>query len=134
MRNPASKSAAAAKDTAALIQSALAAIGTGEKMVEETEKALANVSAKTESAAELVKEIAEASNYQASSIEQINIGINKISTVIQTNTATAEESAASGEELSAQATMLQTMVSQFRLTNQAAAAGSEKQKKERVCC
>lgn len=134
VRNLANKSAAAAKDTAALIKSALTAIGTGEKMVEETGKALASVSAKAESAAKLVNEIAEDSNSQASSIEQINIGINQISTVIQTNTATAEESAASSEELSAQATMLQTMVSKFKLTDKTAAAGSKKPEKERVCC
>lgn len=120
VRNLASKSAAAAKDTTALIQSTLAAIGTGGQMVTETEKALTRISMKAESAAKLVDEIAEASDSQASSIEQINIGINQISSVIQTNSATSEESAASSEELSAQAVMLQTLVSHFKLLNDVA--------------
>ncbi len=120
VRNLASKSAAAAKDTTALIQSTIAAIETGDKMVEETEKALTQISTKAESVAKLVDEIAEASSYQANSIEQINIGINQISSVIQTNSATAEESAASSEELSAQAVMLRTLVSHFKLQNEAA--------------
>lgn len=120
VRNLASKSAAAAKDTTALIQSTVAAIETGDKMVAETEKALTQISVKAESVAKLVNEIAEASEFQASSIEQINTGINQISSVIQTNSATAEESAASSEELSAQAVMLQTLVSHFKLLNEAA--------------
>ena len=121
VRNLASKSAAAAKDTTALIQSTLAAIKTGDKMVTETEKALTKISAEAKSVSKLVDEIAEASSYQAGSIEQINTGINQISSVIQTNSATAEESSASSEELSAQATMLQTLVSHFKLRNEATA-------------
>lgn len=120
VRNLASKSAAAAKDTTALIQSTIAAIGAGDKMVAETEKALSQISKKAGSVAKLVDEIAEASNDQASSIEQINTGINQISSVIQSNSATSEESAASSEELSAQAVMLQTLVSHFKLQNEAA--------------
>ncbi len=120
VRNLAGKSAAAAKNTTALIQSTLTAIGTGGKMVTETENALSRISSKAESVAKLVDEIAEASSFQAGSVEQINIGINQISSVIQTNSATAEESSASSEELSAQAEMLQTLVSHFKLLNEAA--------------
>ena len=120
VRNLASKSAAAAKDTTALIQSPIGAIEAGDKMVAETEKALGNISQKAGAVAKLVNEIAEASSSQASSIEQIDTGINQISSVIQSNSATSEESAASSEELSAQAVMLQTLVSRFKLLKEAA--------------
>lgn len=120
VRNLASKSAAAAKDTTALIQSTIGAIEAGDKMVAETEKALGNISQKAGAVAKLVNEIAEASSSQASSIEQIDTGINQISSVIQSNSATSEESAASSEELSAQAVMLQTLVSRFKLLKEAA--------------
>lgn len=119
VRSLAGKSAEAAKDTTALIQSTLTAITAGSQMVTETEKALTQISTKAQSVAKLVDEIADASGYQASSIEQINTGINQISSVIQTNSATSEESAASSEELSAQAVVLQTLVSHFKLLNEA---------------
>lgn len=118
VRSLASKSAASAKDTTALIEATITAIKTGDEMVSETEKALTQIAQKARGVAELVDDIAQASEYQADSIEQINLGINQISGVIQTNSATAEESAASSEELSAQATMLQTLVAQFNLLNE----------------
>ena len=44
-------------------------------------------------------------------------GIDQISSVVQTNSATAEESAAASEELSGQASMLKNLVSKFELQN-----------------
>lgn len=117
VRNLASKSAEAAKETTVLIQSTLAAIKNGSAMVTETGKSLDQISDKAQIVNELVKKIAEASDTQASSIQQINVGINQISSVVQTNSATAEESAASSEELSAQAETLKTLVSHFKLKN-----------------
>ena len=43
------------------------------------------------------------------------MGIEQVSDVIQTNSATAEQSAAASEELSSQALMLKNMVDKFRL-------------------
>ena len=48
-------------------------------------------------------------------IEQVNNGVDQISSVVQTNTATAEESAASSEELNSQATALHDLTSKFVL-------------------
>lgn len=48
-------------------------------------------------------------------IEQVNIGVDQISSVVQTNSATAEQSAASSEELNGQATALQNLTSKFVL-------------------
>ena len=66
-------------------------------------------------AAELVGQIAIASNEQATGIAQINKGIEQVAMVTQTNSATAEESAAASEELSGQAELLKEMVGKFRL-------------------
>ena len=45
-------------------------------------------------------------------------GINQISIVVQNNSATAEESAAASEELSAEATCLKELVDQFTLASE----------------
>jgi methyl-accepting chemotaxis protein len=65
--------------------------------------------------ANLVSDIAVASNEQASGISQINQGIMQVSQVVQSNSATSEESAAASEELSSQAALMRDMVSRFKL-------------------
>jgi methyl-accepting chemotaxis protein len=127
VRNLANKSAQAAKDTSELIQSTLAAIENGEEMADETEKALEAVLQKAQTVSQLVQDIAEASQAQADSIEEINVGVSQISNIIHTNSATAEESAASSQELSAQADMLKSLVSQFKLKQTVAVSDSSKQ-------
>ncbi|MEG1103611.1 MAG: methyl-accepting chemotaxis protein, partial [Oscillospiraceae bacterium] len=49
----------------------------------------------------------------------ITQGIDQISAVVQTNSATAEESAAASEELSGQAVMLKQLVGKFKLKGSA---------------
>jgi methyl-accepting chemotaxis protein len=45
----------------------------------------------------------------------LNNGIEQVSQIIQQNSAAAEESAASSQEMNAQASVLEDLVSQFRL-------------------
>ncbi|MFT4145987.1 MAG: methyl-accepting chemotaxis protein, partial [Mobilitalea sp.] len=68
-----------------------------------------------EKVADLVSNIAVASNEQAMGISQINQGIMQVSNVVQTNSATSEESASASEELSSQAALLKDTVSRFKL-------------------
>ena len=58
-----------------------------------------------------------ASEEQSVSVSQVAQGADQISNVVQTNSATAEQSAAASEELSGQSQMLKDMISQFRLPN-----------------
>ncbi|MCD7908483.1 MAG: methyl-accepting chemotaxis protein, partial [Clostridium sp.] len=67
--------------------------------------------------AETVDQISQASNEQSVSIAQITQGIVQISSVVQTNSATTEESAAASKELSSQAHILKSLVGQFQLKN-----------------
>ena len=48
-------------------------------------------------------------------MEQIQDQIGQITSVVQTNSSTAEESAATSQELSAQASVLKQLVATFRL-------------------
>ncbi len=115
VRNLSQKSAEAAKNTTALIESAITAIANGTKIADEAAKSLEVVVEKAGVVGEKIGEIARASDEQANSIRQVTIGVDQISSVVQTNSATAEESAAASEELSGQAQILKDLVGKFRL-------------------
>lgn len=115
VRNLASKSAEASKNTAALIENSIQAVEKGSAIANETANSLNIVLERTQSIAHIVDQIAEDATSQATAIEQVTMGIDQISSVVQTNSATAEESAAASEELSGQSMMLKELVSKFRL-------------------
>lgn len=115
VRNLAARSANAAKETTVLIEGSIKKAEDGTKIASETAGALNTIVDVVAKAADLVGEIAVASNEQALGIAQINQGIQQVSNVVQTNSATSEESAAASEELSSQAEMLNEMVGKFKL-------------------
>lgn len=126
VRNLASKSADAAKQTTLLIEGSVSSVGKGMEIAQETAKALETVKSQSEMVVETIKKIQDASNEQAEAINQITIGLEQISSVVQTNSATSQESAAASEELSGQAQMLKEEISQFKLKNSYnASAGQE---------
>lgn len=115
VRNLASKSAEASKDTAVLIEGSIQAVDHGTQIADETAQSLLLAVDGAKVVTETVDKISEASSEQASSITQVTLGIDQISSVVQTNSATAEESAAASEELSGQAQILKDLVDQFKL-------------------
>lgn len=117
VRNLANKSAEASKNTAALIEGSIMAIGKGVKIAGATAESLLKVVDSANTVATTVEQISDAASAQAASIAQVTQGIDQISSVVQTNSATAEESAAASEELSGQAQVLKDLVSQFKLKN-----------------
>ncbi|EPR12935.1 methyl-accepting chemotaxis protein [Ruminiclostridium papyrosolvens] len=115
VRNLAARSANAAKETTDMIEGSIRKVEGGTKIANETAEALGLIVDGVAKAADLVGNIAEASNEQAAGIEQINQGIMQVSQVIQANSATSEESAAASEELSSQAELLSEQVERFTL-------------------
>ena len=115
VRNLASKSAEAAKNTTVLIEGSMQAVENGTRIADSTAKALLSTVESTKNSVELVSKITLAAEQQANSIQEINQGVDQISSVVQTNSATAQESAAASEELSGQSQMLKELTGRFRL-------------------
>ena len=115
VRSLAAKSAEAANNTTALIESTVQAINNGMRVADGTAKSLANVVEKASVVMDKIDDIAKVSEEQANAIQQINTGIDQIAAVVQTNSATAEQSAAASEELSSQANVVKEMVGKFQL-------------------
>ena len=106
-----------------MIEESVKKTETGTKIAGDTAAALERIVASVEQVNGLVAGIAEASSAQATSVAQVNRGIEQVSQVVQTTSATAEESAATSEELSSQAELLKEMVGRFRLKNAALGTG-----------
>ena len=111
----AQKSSEAAKNTTILIEETIDAIDKGKIIADETANGMRLIVDDVSKVTEIVTEIAEASETQAEQVNQITSGMEQISNVIQITSATAEESAATSEELSGQAQFLEELVVQFHI-------------------
>ena len=117
VRNLANKSAEAAKSTSSLITASIDAVDKGSKIAFATAESMKEVMEISKESAELIQDIAGASAEQTESIRQITTGIEQISQVVQMNSATAEETAASCEELSGQSRLLKDQVARFKVNS-----------------
>lgn len=117
VRNLASKSAEASQNTAELIENTLSAVKNGTLIADETAQSLKTAVDGVRGVTGIVSQISEASRNQAAAVSQITLGIDQISSVVQTNSATAEESAAASEELSGQSRLMKELVGRFKLKN-----------------
>lgn len=118
VRNLAQKSAESAKTTAQLIEQSIQAVQKGQTITGEIAHTIDNMAAEAKNSLTLMEQISMASTEQADAVDQVLQGAEQISAVVQTNSATAEESAASSEELSGQANILKELVKKFRLSNE----------------
>ena len=117
VRNLAAKSASAASETAEMIEDSIHKVEAGSDIATETEKALVAITEAVSQSETMIRDIAEASNYQATAIAQIDQALEQVSQVVQNNSATSEECAAASVELSNQANRMRDMLSIFNLGN-----------------
>ncbi len=115
IRNLAEQSAKSAVNTRELIEGSVYEISVGTKAALKTAQVLGDVVTSVNEIADVSKVLNEELTIQVESVEQAVAGINRISEVVQNNSATAEESSATSEELSAQATNMDDLVSRFQL-------------------
>lgn len=115
VRNLSQKSAEAAKNTTALIESSIEAVEKGGSLVSRASEDFKQVAEKSGAVNAIVGQLAEQFRQQAEAANQISLNIEQVSNVVQMNSATSEESAAASEELSSKANMLRELAVQFRL-------------------
>ncbi len=117
VRNLATKSSDAAKDTGALIANSVEKAELGARIADETSASLTEIVAGINESSLIVTEIAKSSEEQSLGIAQINKGIDQVAQVVQQNSATAEQSAAASEEMSSQANTLEELLLQYNAEN-----------------
>ncbi len=118
VRNLAGKSADAARDTSALIEKSIEAVKNGNEIALETSHSLEQIVKSTQEVSQLINEISGSSSEQSEAVSQLKVGIEQVSGVVQSNAATAEESAAYAQELSGQSLIMTNLVSKFELTDE----------------
>lgn len=115
VRSLAAQSDKSAKATKELIESSIEATGRGTKIVNEVSTSLNTILKLVTESNKDIETIAAAVNKEADSIVQVTEGIEQISTVTQSNSASSEESAAISAELFTQTQRLQAETEKFIL-------------------
>ena len=118
VRALAGKSSAAAQETTILLQQTVDSMDEGVHAAQDTADSMLKVVSQADEMNNLIDGIANYTRQQEADTAEITRGIDQISTVVQTNVATAEQSASASEELSGQAIMLRELVARFRLLDQ----------------
>ena len=131
VRNLAARSAKAANETTAIIESAIQKAENGTQIAEGTAEALDGIVTGITKVSDLVEEIAAASDEQTQGISQISIGLDQIDDVTQQNTGNAVQCAATSEELASQSHELREMLQRFTLYGNVSAVATSP--KENVC-
>jgi methyl-accepting chemotaxis protein len=115
VRSLASKSADAAKETATLIESSSRSVETGNSIVEKVNESLRAVGEISVKNASSIESLYNSSRRQSDSMAEVTVAITQLSGVVQSNSATSEQTAASAEEMSSQASLLNDIVARFKL-------------------
>ena len=123
VRSLAAKSAEASAETADLIENSITKVQSGSQILDDAAKAMEAITTVVQESEEIIKGIAESSNYQATAVGQIEQAITQVSQVVQNNSAASEECASASEELSNQASRMRELLSIYNLGSGSAGAG-----------
>jgi methyl-accepting chemotaxis protein len=115
VRTLAQRSATAAKEIKALIDTSVEKVGNGTRLVGEAGATMQDVVASVRRVTDIMGEISAASREQSIGIEQVNGAIAQMDQVTQQNAALVEEAAAATEAMQEQAHSLAQAVSVFKL-------------------
>jgi len=119
VRTLAQRSADAAKDIKGLIEESGSRIQQGSDLVSSSGVALDSIEESVKKMNDISSEIKAATKEQTQGINQVNTAVAQLDTVTQENAALVEETAAASSQLSQQADELASMVSLFKLSQEA---------------
>jgi methyl-accepting chemotaxis protein len=111
----ASDSAQSAVRTRELIQKALDEVDKGNETMIKTNETLQQVVEGIEFLSNVSKDASDSQYAQVTTMREVEQGIEQISAVVENNSASAQETSATGEELALQATNLKELTQQFVL-------------------
>lgn len=113
VRTLAQRSAQAAQDTAALIETAKASTQQGVVSATEVTQALSLIRASSDEFLQLVQEIASGAEQGAEGISQVGATVTEMDQVTQSSASLSEETASAAEELNAQSQAMKSAVSEL---------------------
>jgi methyl-accepting chemotaxis protein len=122
VRNLAQRSAAAAKEITTLIDDSLGKVEAGSVLVTRSGETLAGIVASVKRVTDIIAEITASSQEQITGIDQVNRAVSQMDQVVQTNATQTEELATTAQSLNCRASDLQTLVSRFKLGDDAGPA------------
>jgi methyl-accepting chemotaxis protein len=111
----ASQSAEAAKQSTLLIEASLKEVAYGMELTNEIAKQQETMANNALGIVDKVNDVAQNLKATDESFNQLNIGISQINDVIQTNSATSEQCAASSQEMSTQSNTLVNLIDKFKI-------------------
>ena len=117
VRALAQRSAEAAKEIKALIQTSSRQVGEGVKLVGETGAVLRRIVQQVGQVTVSVSDIAASAQEQATGLHQVNTAVNQMDQVTQQNAAMVEQATAASHALSGEAGELQRLAGQFKLND-----------------
>ncbi|MDR1140937.1 MAG: methyl-accepting chemotaxis protein, partial [Planctomycetaceae bacterium] len=115
VRNLATRSAKAAAETTQMITNNNTQIQAGAEIASQTAETLVSIVEQASQVAGLTEKIATANQEQAVAVSQVSQGLQQIEIVTQQNTANAEETAKTANQMSSRTRQLQELMVKFRL-------------------
>jgi len=119
VRTLAQRSAAAAKEIRELIRDSVGKVDEGTGQVQTSGETLGGIIQSVNRVADIVSDIAAASQEQSSGIDQLNRAVTQMDQITQTNAAQTEELSSTAQSLAVQADELQHLVARFTLPGNA---------------
>jgi methyl-accepting chemotaxis protein len=116
VRNLASRSATAAKEIKALIQDSVIRVEEGSSLVTDSGTTLEQIVFAVKKVADIVAEIASASQEQSGGIEQVNKAVLQLDELTQQNAALVEEASAASQAMAEQARQLNDTMAHYRVS------------------
>ena len=117
VRELAQRSANAAKEIKALINTSATQVGEGVNLVDKAGHALENIATQVLQINGLIQQISSSTSEQAVGLREINSAVNQMDQVTQQNAAMVEETTAASATLNEEAKTLLTLVSRFQAGN-----------------